>query len=342
MQEKQNTLSIFFHQALDIFILISAFIAAFLLDNMIFPDSLENCSLFSNEFYIALMHPLLILSITFNVMNIYVPFYKKSTFMLILQTIKVISIGFLIFLTTKHFFFTDLHSRSIVINYYFICLIFLCLSKGLLSFANSFNNKREISSKNLLIIGSRERAVELIKTINRNTTSKFKILGCLETSSECHKTGNIVFGDVKVIGDLSSFNDLLLNSPVDEVIFAIPLKKIESARDYISFAEELGVKIRILPDWQIQKIMYRPETANIYFEDFLGLPTIAASSTPQREAELLIKSAMDILGSGLGLVIISPLFILVSLLIKCTSRGPVFFTQKRSGINNTFAKNITN
>jgi exopolysaccharide biosynthesis polyprenyl glycosylphosphotransferase len=46
-----------------------------------------------------------------------------------------------------------------------------------------------------------------------------------------------------------------------------------------------------------------------------------------------LKRALDIAGAGVGLVLLSPLFVLVAVLVKCTSKGPVFFRQKRYGLN---------
>ena len=50
-----------------------------------------------------------------------------------------------------------------------------------------------------------------------------------------------------------------------------------------------------------------------------------------RKVNLLIKRFVDILGSFIGIIILSPLFILVAICIKVTSEGPVFFKQKRLG-----------
>lgn len=54
--------------------------------------------------------------------------------------------------------------------------------------------------------------------------------------------------------------------------------------------------------------------------------------------QLLIKRILDFIGSLLGLIILSPLFIIIAILIKLTSEGPVFFKQERLGINGTVFK----
>lgn len=132
---------------------------------------------------------------------------------------------------------------------------------------------------------------------------------------------------------MRQFRSILLNQVVDEVIFAVPLKKVKNVNDQITFAEKLGVKVRIMPDWQLQKIMFRPETASISFENFVGIPTLSLSSTPKKDLELLVKGFMDYTGAFFGILLLSPLLLLIAGLIKYTSPGPVIFSQERSGLN---------
>ncbi len=120
---------------------------------------------------------------------------------------------------------------------------------------------------------------------------------------------------------------------VDELIFAMPLKEIESADKYIVLAEDMGVSIRIIPDWQIYYLMYKPGAATISFEEFLGIPTLALHTTPPNRGELLVKSAFDYTFAAVALVLSIPFFMAVSLAIKACSRGPVFYKDERCGLN---------
>lgn len=191
--------------------------------------------------------------------------------------------------------------------------------------------KRGKNDIRILVIGSRDRAKETIRAILDAEDSVYKIVGCLEIDPAT--TGTTVVDHVKIIGDMRQFKFVLLNKVVDEVIFAVPLKKIHDVNDQITFAEKLGVKIRIMPDWQLQKIMFRPETASIYFDNFVGVPTLALSSTPKKDLELLVKSFIDYFCATIGLVAAFPLFFIIALAIKMTSPGPIIFSQERSGLN---------
>jgi exopolysaccharide biosynthesis polyprenyl glycosylphosphotransferase len=184
-----------------------------------------------------------------------------------------------------------------------------------------------------LIIGTLERAKEMIRAITDNPGSGYKILGCLDLDGHDERIGKSVHDNVKVIGTLEDFQDILLAKTIDEIVFALPLKIVDNVTEYIRVAEKLGINIRIMPDFQIQKIMYRPESASIFLEKFVGMPTIALSSLPAGDTGLYFKTATDYVGAVLLFIVTSPLFLLIGLAIRSTSKGPVIFKQERCGLN---------
>ena len=208
---------------------------------------------------------------------------------------------------------------------------FLLIRRALIIHFIRANRMRGENHTRILVIGSRDRAKETIRAILDAENSLLDIVGCLEIDESSN--GQTVVGDIKVIGDMRQFKVILLNSVIDEVIFAVPLKKIQDVNDQITFAEKLGVKIRIMPDWQLQQVMFRPETATILFENFVGIPTLSLSSTPKNNLELLTKSFIDYMGAVFAIILLSPVLLLVALLVKLSSPGPVIYSQERSGLN---------
>ncbi|MDH5523389.1 MAG: sugar transferase [Desulfobulbaceae bacterium] len=222
-------------------------------------------------------------------------------------------------------------SRLLLGSHFIVASTLISIHYLFLRRLTSHNRGHQTRDLNVLVIGSRERARETVAAMQDSTDKLINIVGCLDINKEF--IGKRVSGDISVIGDMSDFSKILLNKVIDEVIFALPLKQIPNVHQHISFAEKLGVKIRIMPDWQIQTIMFRPETASIAFEDFNGIPCIALSSTPKQDMGLLIKGIIDFCGSALGLLILSPLFLAIAAIIKLSSKGPIFFSQERVGVN---------
>ena len=89
--------------------------------------------------------------------------------------------------------------------------------------------------------------------------SGYRVAGCLEVDQG--NIGKKVENGIQVIGTIDDVEKILREQVVDELIFAMPLNKIENADKYIALAEEIGVSVRIIPDWQIQKLRYKPGIA---------------------------------------------------------------------------------
>lgn len=183
---------------------------------------------------------------------------------------------------------------------------------------------------NIIIIGSKERARDLISKIN-STPTDVHIVGCLD--KDASMVGKNVEDDIKVIGTLDELKDILLSKAIDEVVFAMPLKNIDSAGSHLLLIEQIGVRVRIIPDWHIPALLYQPGIATIMFDNFYGIPTLMLATTSPKHRDLLIKNMFDIAISALILIIISPIFLLITIFIKTSSKGPVFFRQPRLGLN---------
>jgi exopolysaccharide biosynthesis polyprenyl glycosylphosphotransferase len=78
--------------------------------------------------------------------------------------------------------------------------------------------------------------------------------------------------------------------------------------------------------------MYRSGNAHIQIKDFLGIPTMSFTSSPVERGEIFIKNILDYLCSVVLFVVCLPFFIIISILIKLSSEGPVFFKQERCGL----------
>ena len=135
--------------------------------------------------------------------------------------------------------------------------------------------KKGFNFRNVLIVGSRQRAIDAINTIGDRLGAGFRVIGCIEVAEK--DVGKNVANGCAVIGTMDKIETILRENVVDELIFAMPLIKIPDGGKYIALGEKMGVSVRIIPDWQLHHVMYRPGIAKINFEEFLGIPTISRS-----------------------------------------------------------------
>ncbi len=285
----------------------------------------------SQNYFMVLLIMLVVFYPVFNAVRLYEPYRYQTFDKIFVKTVKGVMVGVTLLIFVLYMMHIQDVSRLMIGFFIVLAIILLVSSKAFIFYTLQSYRKKGFNFKRVLVIGSRERAKEMIKTIFNNPQSGYRVIGCLDIDEQCLEAE--VAGGIRVIGTLNDYEKIILENTVDEIIFAMPLKKIDQVNDYIAFAENVGVNIRIMPDWQIQKVMYRPETAAVYFDQFIGMPTIALSSTPHNEFDLLIKTALDYAVAAGGLAVLSPFFIIIAVLIKSTSEGPVFFRQERSGLN---------
>ncbi len=330
MLKEQSTLIVRAHKALDICLTAAAFIGAYFIKRDFLPEPFRGLTIAPN-YYVVLFMIIIIWYVIFELFGLYESYRKQSFARIFRNMVKAVSTAMLVmFLCMYVIKITDV-SRFLMGIFFLLNIGLLGLSKGLTFRTLRRFREKGFNFRNVLIVGSKDRAKDVIDAIGDRLGSGYKVHGCLEVDQD--DTGKKVKNGVTVIGTLGDLRKILLERVVDEIIFAIPLRKIENPTQYIFIAEEIGVPVRIIPDWQIHKLTYRPEIASIRVEDFLGIPTMALSTTSVKHGDLLIKGALDYLLAGILFTVSLPLFLLISCAIKLTSPGSIFFRQERYGLN---------
>jgi exopolysaccharide biosynthesis polyprenyl glycosylphosphotransferase len=97
--------------------------------------------------------------------------------------------------------------------------------------------------------------------------------------------------------------------------------------DAVNACETEGIKATIAVD------LFDLKIARAHPTDIDGIPLLTFETTVAKEWQLYVKRAMDVVLSGLGIIILSPFLLIVAVLIKLTSSGPVLFKQHRLGLN---------
>lgn len=180
--------------------------------------------------------------------------------------------------------------------------------------------------RQILIVGINPRAIKLADTLKANPALGYRILGFVDEDwlgIKGLRDTNYAF-----ICDLAAFPSFLRESVVDEVVIALPIKSWYSECSRIAaLCGEQGVTTRFLSDLFDLKLT-RARTESF---DYGSLITIH-SGAPQGRTESM-KRLLDVIISLFCIMCFAPIFLLTAILIKLTSPGPVFFAQKRLGLN---------
>ncbi len=217
--------------------------------------------------------------------------------------------GFVVFSSVVYV--VKLHdvSRAFVFMIIFISAALFVIQKILIVMTFKHLRRRGYNTRNVLIVGTGKRAQDFVGKIKTHSEWGFKIIKMIDEDE---------FGDMAKI---------LHRNVVDHVVFVVPRLWFEKIEDLIHLCETEGIPASVVVD------LYELKFARAKQTDFLGTPMLTFESAPDRVWELLMKRAFDAVSSAIGLVVLSPLFLALAVIIKATSEGPVFFRQKRCGLN---------
>jgi len=180
--------------------------------------------------------------------------------------------------------------------------------------------------RNMLIIGANQRAIEFAKTLQSKSELGYRIIGFAD--NDWAGVGELDKHGWSVVCKLEQLRTFLRRSVVDEVVIAVPMRSFHDlASDVAAMCEQQGIILRVLSD------LFNLKTRSPRAEDFEDSSLITHYTSIDEGWPIVIKRGLDFVLSLTLLIAIAPLLLLAAILIKLTSPGPVFFVQKRIGLN---------
>jgi exopolysaccharide biosynthesis polyprenyl glycosylphosphotransferase len=215
-------------------------------------------------------------------------------------------------------------SRAFFLIFMGVSALFILIEKLLVFYLARLARKRGHNYRRLVIVGTGKRAGNFIAMIKKHAEWGFKIRGILDYDKQ--NIGKDIEG-IRVMGALDDLQNILRDKTTDEVVFLVPRSALDKIEHSLYICETLGVKATIAIDF------FELKLARLRQTELGGVPLMSFETTVTDEFLLFIKRAVDIIVSGIGILILSPVFLITAMLIKLTSQGPVFFRQRRMGLN---------
>lgn len=175
---------------------------------------------------------------------------------------------------------------------------------------------------NTLLIGSNEKALGLFKEMeSQPVSSGNKIVGFV------HVDNNIKLLNpfINHLGSVKDLKRIIKENEIEEVIIAIESSEHESIGRILNELGGTDVIIKIIPD------MYDILSGSVKMTSIFGAPLIEVTREIMPVWQQYMKRIGDFFTSLIALIILSPLLISIAIIIKLTSKGPVFYTQERIG-----------
>ena len=178
---------------------------------------------------------------------------------------------------------------------------------------------------NTLIIGSRNKAKEtLLEIRGLKKSSGYFFKGYISTNGG---PDMITTTGLEKLGDYSDLKQVINSHQIEEVIIATEPKEHEKTNTIINDLADLNVKIKVIAD------MYNILTGSVKMSSIFGALLIAVNPEILSPWEKITKRIVDVILSTIAIILLSPIFILLSLIIKSGTKGPIIFKQERIGIN---------
>lgn len=129
--------------------------------------------------------------------------------------------------------------------------------------------------------------------------------------------------------DFSTVKNLIQEKRIKSIFIISDFTHQKNTYDLLRHLEGLNIQVAILPD-KLELITSRTE-----FKTIAGFPFYLVKHAILSPFDRFIKRSFDFIFSGILLLGLSPIFAILSLLVKFTSKGPIFFKQERVGLNGT-------
>lgn len=260
--------------------------------------------------------------------GLYANVYRKSRIAEIRQLFLTDGVGVIIL-------FFSILLNDVILNYktyYFSISVLFCMQFVLSSIAHLFittNTNRKIHQRkigfNTILIGSNSKALQLYNDLqSQHSSSGNKFIGFVHIEPG-NGFSSELSGKLKHLGEFENIHDIILKEKVAEIIIALESSEHKHIENIINKVSGTEAVIKIIPD------MYNILTGSVKFTSLLDAPLMVISNDVLEPKQVILKRTFDIAVSLFFLILLSPVYLIIAIIIKLTSKGPVFYSQERIG-----------
>ncbi|TRX72023.1 sugar transferase [Carboxylicivirga sp. M1479] len=181
--------------------------------------------------------------------------------------------------------------------------------------------RKGLNSRNILVVGD-VSAMSFINQVLNYDEWGYRIVGVIGNDELKERIGQ----RVTMLPEGSNIDKIIEEKTIDEVIYCCEKARMEDIMVILTSCNELGVIFRMSSPF------FNMLTNKTHLHYFDTIPVLTISNTPMDYLLLKFKSVFDFFVSFFTITIFSPLFIGIALGIKLSSKGPIFFKQKRVGM----------
>lgn len=244
----------------------------------------------------------------------------------ILQSCFMATLGFIAF---TYIYAEYRYSRAVMVAFAVIHPVLIITGRSLIRKALRLYRRRA-PARRILVIGGGEILESGIRLAMAGDVARADVLGAIlvgDAEHRAHGEKLLSHYQLKSLPMPDDWASFCAAQSISTVVLAVPYKVAEVIEAHLDRIADQVPDVRLLPD------LARFTRFSAGVDIVGGVPVINMHESPLEGWGSVIKRALDICGAGFGLVLLAPLFVLLAIIIKLSSRGPVFYLQERMGFD---------
>ena len=288
---------------------------------------------FNSNFSIILFFQLIWCSIFF-FFNLYDTRSTLSRFDEIIRIFPVIYGITFVVITVDVFGFINLDiDYKNLLTYSLLFSFILIIGRFFIHTFQKYLLKMKVGLNNAVILGLNRRGLAIFNSLQDQYFHGLEVKGFIQASDDPKSLKND-FLKLKKIGHESEINEIIKSKNIDDVIIALDKPSPERIMSSIVSINGAPSSIKILPD------MYEVVTGLARTTQLVGVPLIDVNLNIDTFYSRKLKRFLETIIASVAVVFCLPFWIVIAAIIKIDSRGPVFYSQSRSGLNGKLFKII--
>lgn len=242
------------------------------------------------------------------------------------QIIAGASLGAMAVVLWVFVFRSDFFSRLIVFYIWVLAVIFTTIGRAIIGIIQANLHLLGARKKKLILVGKEDdNMISIIEQIKLNKSLNYNLVGIISDQTPAKIEG------VELLGKTEDFEKIINKTKPDEIITTDDNVNNEKLFFMMRTCQENEITFKAVP------ATAQVGARTLQFDAFAGIPIIEFKGTPFDSWGFVIKRIIDLIFSIIAIILLSPIMIVVAIIIKATSKGPVIYKNTRIGNKGEFA-----
>ncbi len=238
--------------------------------------------------------------------------------------VRLITIGMMMMLSATFFYREFSFSRGVFILLWLTSITTVTIGRFVIIEFEQWLYRKRRELKSIVIVGKNSTAEHIFTLFTHTLSLGYEVLGYYADSTAEQSSP---LSQCRYLGTISNLSGDILPLRIQSVMVALSHNEQEQLIELLRNTEGKNIEFMMVPD------MLELMTSRIRIQEIEGIPFIKLKDIPMTTWNRIIKRAFDVCVTSIALVVAFPIMIIVAIIIKLTSPGPIFYIQERVGLD---------